>query len=196
MAIALSAQGLIKGLFGTVTILLDKPFRVGDRIIVKGHEGFVEEIGLRSTKIRAFDKRLIAIPNDLMAEAEIQNVGNHDFIRKETNLHIPLDTPREQVEKAVACIRAVLENFEGMAEQRPPRVNFTEFNSDSFNIRVTFCYLTREMSEFREASENINLEIMRAFEKHGIQFSLPFRHSYWKTDDEQGPMDVIVKNER
>ncbi len=196
LAIALSAQGLIKGLFGTVTILLDKPFRVGDRIIVKGHEGFVEEIGLRSTKIRAFDKRLIAIPNDLIAEAEIQNVGNLDFIRKETNLRIPLDTPREQVEKAVACIRAVLDNTEGMAEQRPPRVNFTEFNADSFNIRVTFCYETRKMSEFRNVSEKINLEIMRAFEEHGIQFSLPFRHSFWKTDDEQGPMDVIVMNER
>lgn len=193
LAIALSAQGLIKGLFGTVTVLLDKPYRVGERIIVKGHEGFVEEIGLRSTKIRAFDKRLISIPNDMMAESEIENIGNHDYIRRQTNIHIPLDTPREQVEKSVNCIRVVLENQEGMVQERRPHVHFTEFNSDSFNIRVSFCYHTRKMSEFREVSEKINLEIMRTFEEHGIQFSLPLRHSHWNTDDQQGPLEVTVR---
>ena len=71
LAIALSAQGLIKGLFGTVTILMDKPFRVGERIVVKGHDGFVEEIGLRSTKIRALSNHVISIPNDQIADAEI-----------------------------------------------------------------------------------------------------------------------------
>ena len=175
------AQGLIKGLFGTVTVLLDKPYRVGERIVVKGHDGFVEEIGLRSTKIRALDNRLISIPNDLMSESEIENIGGHNHIRRITNLHIPLDTPREQVEKALRCIREVLENHEGMVPELPPRVRFTDFNPDSFNVRVTFWFTPPDLAKFHEFSEKVNLEIMRAFEEHGIQFSLPFRHTYWKT---------------
>ena len=192
LAIALSAQGLIKGMFGTVTILLDKPYRVGERINVKGHSGVVEEIGLRSTKIRALDERVISIPNDLMAEAEIENIGKHNSIRQITNLHIPLDTPRAHVEKAVACIRTVLEDHDGMVPELPARVNFTDFNSDSFNVRVTYWFSPPVLSQFHEFSEKTNLSIMRSFEEHGIQFSLPFRHSYWKTDDQQGPLDVDV----
>ena len=195
LAIALSAQGLIKGLFGTVTILLDKPYRVGERIMVKGHDGFVEEIGLRSTKIRALDNRLISIPNDMISESEIENIGSHDHIRRNADIHIPLDTPLAQVEKALNCIRTVLENHEGMVPELPPRAHFTAFNPDSFNIRVTFWFTPPDIPKFNEFSEKVNLEIMRAFEEHGIQFSLPFRHTYWKHDDQQGPLDVVVINE-
>ena len=97
LAIALSAQGMIKGLFGTVTVLLDRPYRVGERIVVKGHDGIVEEIGLRSTKIREFTtNHLISIANDQMAEAEIENIGRRKHIRRMSNLQIPIDTPRKK----------------------------------------------------------------------------------------------------
>ena len=119
LAIALSAQGLLKTLFGTVTVLLDKPYRVGERIVVKEHDGFVEEIGLRSTKIRALDNRLISIPNDLMAESEVENIGGHNHIRRIANIRIPLDTPRGQVEQALVCIRDVLKDHDGMVPELP-----------------------------------------------------------------------------
>jgi MscS family membrane protein len=192
LAIALSAQGLIKGLFGTVTILLDKPFRVGQRIIVKGHDGVVEEVGLRSTKIRSMDKRLISIPNDQMADAEIENVGNQTHIRRKADIRIPIDTPRAKVEAALQCIRAVLENHQGMDPEFLPRVHFTEFNPDSFNICVLYWFTPVDLGQFKIFSEKVNLEIMRAFEEHEIHFSLPVRHTYWKHDDEQGPFDVVI----
>jgi MscS family membrane protein len=196
LAIALSAQGLIKGLFGTVTILLDKPYRVGERIMVKGHDGFVEEIGLRSTKIRALDNRLISIPNDMMSESEVENIGSHDHVRRIFDIHVPLDTPRDQVEKALQCIRDVLQNHEGMVPTLPPRVHLNAFNPDSFNIRVMYWYSPPDIPKFNEFAEHVNLAIMRAFEQHGIQFSLPFRHTYWRTDDQQGPLDVVVNEQK
>jgi MscS family membrane protein len=192
LAIALSAQGVVKGLFGTVTVLLDKPYRVGDQISVNGHDGFVEEIGLRSTKILAFDQRLISIPNDQMSDAEIVNMGMRNHIRRISNIHIPLDTPRERVEQAVVCIRSVVEGHEGMDPEKPPRVHFTEFNPDSFNIQVMYWCSPPDMLQFHKVSEKINLQIMQVFEEHGIQFSLPFRHTYWKHDDEQGPLEIKV----
>ncbi len=195
LAIALSAQGLIKGLFGTVTILLDKPYRVGERIVVKGHDGFVEEIGLRSTKIRALTNHVISIPNDQMADSEIENIGKRENIRRQTELHIPLDTPREKVEQAVQCIRAALDQHDGMDPNFPPRVYFKEFGSDAFLIQLTYWFTPPDLWEFLAFSEKLNLEIFRAFEQHGIQFSLPFRHTYWKHDDEQGPLEITLERQ-
>ena len=191
LAIALSAQGMIKGLFGTITILLDKPFKVGERVIVKGHDGFVEEIGLRSTKIRSFmTNHLVCIPNDQMADIEVENIGRRGFIRRTFDLRIPIDTSREKVEKAIDIIRTILEGHEGMSPQYPPRVHFNDFNSDSFNIRATFWYHPPDFWDFQACSEQINLEIFQAFEENEIQFSLPRRLSYWRQDERQGPLDV------
>ncbi len=195
LAIALSAQGLIKGLFGTVTILLDKPYLVGDRIVAKGHDGFVEEIGLRSTKLRSLTGHLICLPNDQMADSEIENVGKRTHIHRAADLHIPIDTPRQKVEQAVACIRALLEDHEGMDPDFPPRVYFNEFNPDSFNVRIYYWYTPPDRWDYYAFCEKVNLAIFRAFEDHGIQFSLPFRHSYWKQDDQQGPLEVTLVKE-
>ncbi|MGI9519045.1 MAG: mechanosensitive ion channel family protein [Pirellulaceae bacterium] len=192
LAIALSAQGLIKGLFGTVTILLDKPYRVGQRILVGEHDGVVEEIGLRSTKLRALDKRLICIPNDQMADARIVNVGDYNRLRRKTTIRIPLDTPRNQVADAVSSIREVLEDHDGMDPNFPPRVFFAEFDSESFDIQMMYWYSPADVHGFLEFSEQVNLEIMQLFEERGIQFSLPARHSFWKHDDRQGPLEVMM----
>lgn len=197
LAIALSAQGMVKGLFGTVTILLDRPFRVGERIVANGHDGFVEEIGLRSTKIRSFlTNHLISIPNDQMADTEIENIGRRKHIRRLTDLHIPIDTPSDKVEQALAAIRAILQDHEGMDPEYPPRVYFNEFNPDSFNIRVICWYGPPDLWSYYAFCENVNLQIFPAFENQGIQFSLPIRQTYWKHDDEQGPLEVTVADYR
>ena len=77
-----------------------------------------------------------------------------------------------------------------MEPDYPPRVYFNDFNPDSFNIRVIYWYSPPDLWKFYAMSEQVNLEIFRAFEENGIQFSLPIRHSFWKQDDQQGPLDV------
>ena len=195
LAIALSAQGLIGGLFGTVTVLLDKPYRVGERIVVKGHDGFVEEIGLRSTKIRALDDHVISIPNDQIADAEIENIGKRKHIRRLSELHIPLDTPRCKVEAALQCIRDVLKNHEGMDPKFPPRIYFSDITPEAFTIKLIYWYTPPDQWAFMAFGEKVNLELFAAFEKQGIQFSLPLRHTYWKTDEQQGPLDIMLKQQ-
>ena len=191
LAIALSAQGMIKGLFGTIMILLDKRFRVGERIVVRGHDGIVEEIGLRTTKIRLLQtSHLVSIPNDQMADSEIENIGRRKHIRRVLNLHLPLDTPRQKVELAVANIRQILDAHDGMTTEYPPRVYFNEFNSDSFNIYVTYWYHPPNPWDCMSFNEQINMKIFKAFEDLNIQFSLPSRFSFWKNDAKQGPLDV------
>ena len=74
----------------------------------------------------------------------------------------------------------------------PPRVRFTEIGSDSFRIKIIFWYGPPDYWRYLAFVEQVNLSICRAFDEYGIQFSLPFRHSYWKHDDKQGPLDVAL----
>jgi len=175
LAVALAAQSTLKDLLGTMMILLDKPYRVGERIILKQYDGIVDEIGLRSTKLRLLTGHMASIPNDLMAHTEIENVGRRPYIRRVSDIRIPLDTPREKVEQAIAEIRTALDDHEGMVPEFPPRVYFNDFNPDSFNIRVIYWYTPPNYWDFLAFSEKINMAIMRAFAQRQIKFSLPLR---------------------
>jgi MscS family membrane protein len=153
----------------------DKPFRVGERIIFGKYDGVVEDIGLRSTRVRLLTGHQVTVPNGELAGTDIENVGRRPHIRRIADLRIPLDTPREKVEKAVTTIRNVLEGHEGMDPDFPPRVYFNEFNPDSFNIRIIYWYAPPRYWDFLAFSQKVNLDICRAFEGQGIQFSLPTR---------------------
>jgi len=192
IAIALGAQDTLKNLFATVSLMVDKPFRVGDRIQFLKYDGVVEDIGMRSTQLRLLSSHLVTIPNDQLACNDIENIGRRKFIRSKSEIHIPLDTTSEKVEKAVAIIREKLVDHEGMDPDFPPRVFFDEFNANAFVIQFSYWYTPPNYWDFKALGERLNFEIFHAFEEQGIQFSLPRRHSLWKQDGKQGPLDVKV----
>ena len=196
LAVALAAQDTLKTLFGTIMLLTDKPFRVGERIIFGKYDGVVEDIGLRSTKVRLLTGHQAIVPNDELARIDIENVGRRPYIRRIADIHIPLDTPRDKVEKAVAVIRAALENHEGMDPDFPPRAYFFDFNPNSFIIRVIYWYNPPKYWDFLAFSEKVNFEIFRAFDEQGIQFSLPTRITHTSIDSEAKPVEVRVIEER
>jgi MscS family membrane protein len=195
LAVALAAQGTLKGLFGTMSILLDKPYRVGERILVHGYDGFVEDIGLRSTKIRTLSGTQVSIPNDDMSESQIENIGRRSHIRRATKLRLPIDSSREKIENALKIVREALTDHEGMDPAFPPRIAFDEFFPDAFNIKIIYWYAPADYWEFMAFTERLNLQIVRKFEAAGVQFSLPNRLSYWATDDEQQPLEVKIVGE-
>ena len=196
LAVALAAQDTLRNLFGSMMILLDKPYRAGERIIVGDYDGVVDEIGLRSTKLRLLTGHVAAIPNEEMARSRIENVGRRPHIRRIADLRIPLDTPRAKIEKAVEVIRAALASHEGMDPDFPPRVYFNEFNPDSFNIRIIYWYQPPNYWDFLAFSERLNLEVFRAFEDQGIRFSLPLRITYTTTNSEPRPLELKVGGEK
>ena len=190
VAVALSAQNTLKTLFGTLMLLSDKPFRVGERIIFKQYDGVVEDIGIRLTSLRLLSGPQVTIPNDQLAENDILNVSRRPYIRRVGEIHIPLDTPCEKVEQAVTIIRDELQDHEGLDPNHPSRVFFREFTPGAFSIQFIYWYTPPDHWKSKEFSEKLNFEIFRKFEALGIQFSLPLRHSFWKEDDQQGPLDV------
>ena len=192
VALAFGAQDALKTLFGTIMLMADKPFRVGERIIFGKYDGVVEDIGLRSTRIRLLTGHQVTVPNGELANTDIENVGRRPHIRKMADIHIPLDTPREKLEKAIVIIRAALDGHEGMDPELPPRVFFTDFVPTAFNIRVIFWYNPPNYWDFLAFSEKVNLEIFRAFEEQGIQFSLPFRVTHTSIDSEEKPIEISM----
>lgn len=101
-------------------ILLDKPFRVGERIVAKGYDGVVQEIGLRSTRLRLLTRHEATISNDDVARADIESIGRRPHIRRVSDIAIPLDLPPEKAEQAVAIVRGILQDHEGMQPDFPP----------------------------------------------------------------------------
>jgi len=195
LALALGAQDTLKTLFGTLMLMADKPFRVGERIIFKDYDGVVEDIGLRSTKVRLLTSHQVTIPNDELARSDIENVGRRRCIRRVTDLHIPLDAPYEKVESAVAILRAELDNHEGMDPDYPPRVFFIDFLPNAFAIRVIYWYHPPNYWDYLAFGEKFNLAIFHAFESQGIQLSLPHRITHTSLESEQAPIEVrMVEN--
>lgn len=173
LAVALAAQSTLRNVFGSLMLLLDKPFRVGQRIMVHGHDGTVEEIGLRSTKLRLLNGHVTSIPNERMADAEIENIGMRPYIRRVTNISLAYSTPLAKVHEAVEIIREVLSPAEINQSDFPPRVFFNEFNPDSLNILIMYWYHPAEYWDFLEFSQRMNEAIMEGFEAAGIAFALP-----------------------
>ncbi len=178
LAVALAAQESLKNLLGSIMILGDRPYHVGHRIVIKGHDGVVEDIGLRSTKMRLLSGHQTTVPNDEMARIEIENISRRPHIRRLTNIYIPYDTPADKVEKAVRIIEEILKDHEGMDPKFPPRVYFNEFNRDCLNIQMIYWFHPPEYWDFQAFNQKVNLQIMQAFEKEEIRFSIPARMSY------------------
>jgi MscS family membrane protein len=172
-AIAFAAQDSIKNFFGSITVLVDKPFYIGQRIVVGGNDGVVEEIGLRSTRIRLLTGHRVTVPNKHMSELMIENISERPHIRRLTNIRLALDTPPDKARKAVQIIEKVLDGHEGLDPAFPPRVYFNEFNEDSLNILVIYWYHPADYWSYNALNQRVNLAIMEEFEKEGIQLAPP-----------------------
>lgn len=173
LAIALAAQDTLKNVLGSLMIFIDQPYRVGERIVAGSHDGVVEHIGLRSTRIRQLDGHLTSIPNEKMAAMEIENIERREYIRRKTKLRIATGTPREKVQEALRIVREILKDHEGVPADRPPRVYFDDFNPDSLSVVIFYWYAPPDYWDFCDFSERTNLEIVRRFGEAGIELAPP-----------------------
>ncbi len=192
LAFALAAQDTLKNFFGFIMIAADRPFNVGERIDFDGHDGVVEAVGLRSTRVRRLDGHVVTIPNSRAADGVIHNIGRRPYIRRIMNITITYDTPIHKVEKAVQIVRDVFENHEGMDEAFPPRVYFNDFNAASLNIIVIYWYHPPEYWDYLAHCQAVNLEIMRRFEAEGIEFAFPTQTLYLAGDPAR---ELVVKHQ-
>jgi len=189
IALALAAQDTLKNFFGSLVIIADKPFEIGDRIIIDGHDGPVEAVGFRSTKIRTLNGHLITVPNAEIASKTIQNIGQRPYIKRVTNITITYDTPPAKVDRAIEIIKHILDNHEGMIPEFPPRVYFSDFNDWSLNIMMIYWYTPPNYWDYMVFSEKVNRQILEQFNNEGIEFAFPTQTLYHANCAPSGKLD-------
>lgn len=191
LAVSLAAQDSLKNLFGSITILMDRPYQVGERINYGGYDGIVEDIGFRSTKMRTLTGHLVNIPNSRIVNDPVENIAQRPTIRRIMNITITYDTPVEKVRQAVQILRDILEE-EGIREPinpvingdtLSPRVHFNELNADSLNIFLIYWYGPPVWWDYLEHSERLNFRIFEAFNEAGIDFAFPTQTIHLANDD-------------
>jgi MscS family membrane protein len=175
LAVALAAKDTIANFFGTLAIIFDKPFHVGEHIRFDKYEGVVESIGLRSTQIRTFDGALVSIPNEKAASSGVENVGRRPTIRWHTNLGLRYDTPPDKVGRAVEIVTEILADPAHMNPTLPPRVFFNGFNDWTLNIAVFAWFEPALWWDYQAWLQDKCLRIMRSFAQEGIEFAFPTR---------------------
>lgn len=195
LAVALAAQDTLKNFFGSLVIMADKPFQIGDRVEIEGHDGPVEEVGFRSTKIRTLEGHLVTIPNSEVANRLVRNIGQRPYIRRVANITITYDTPPEKVERAVEIIKEILDDHEGMNPDFPPRVFFNEFNDASLNILMIYWYHPPDYWKYLDFTERVNKEILQRFNQEGIEFAFPTQTIYL-ANDEKRQLAVKLMNQK
>jgi MscS family membrane protein len=176
LALALAAQDTVKNIFGGIMVYLDKPFKIGDRIVISGHEGFVEEIGIRSTRIRTLEGRQITIPNAQFSESPIENVSREPARKVVVNLGLTYQTSPEKMEKAMAILEEIASNNESVGEE--VMVSFNSWGASSLGI--SFVYFIQPGKDILITQTEVNLEILKRFTAEGIDFAYPTQTIYRK----------------
>jgi MscS family membrane protein len=184
VAIALAAKDTIANFFGSVTIFADRPFQMGDLVKIEGHFGPVEEVGFRSTRIRTLDGHLVTVPNSIITNSVVENVGRRPFIRRTSNITITYGSRHAKAKRAVEIIKDILANVpEVNADpEHPPRVYFSDFNDWSLNIYMSYWVKPADYWLYHEVNERVNLEMMKRFDADGIEFAFPTQTLYVKKD--------------
>ncbi len=176
LALALAAQDTVKNIFGGIMVYLDKPFKIGDRIVISGHDGFVEEIGIRSTRIRTLEGRQITIPNAQFSESPIENISREPARKIVLNLGLTYETSPEKMERAMTILKEIASNNESVGEDS--MVSFNSWGASALGI--TFIYFIQPGKDILITQTEVNLEILKRFNAEGLDFAYPTQTIYRK----------------
>jgi MscS family membrane protein len=181
IAFALAAQDTIKNIFGGITIFTDHTFRIGDVINFNSTEGTVADIGLRSTRILTYDKRLVTIPNYKLTDALVTNISSEPGRRIVMDIGLTYDTSPAGMEEAIQILKAMPGKVSGVRE-RDITVVFYEFGDSALIIR--FIYFIRKSADILETRSKVNFEILNTFSQAGLNFAYPTQTVYFGNSPE------------
>jgi MscS family membrane protein len=172
LAFALAAKDTLANLFGSIMIMIDRPFRIGDFIIAKGTEGTVEVIGFRCTRVRTLANSLVSIPNSELVLANIDNLGMREHRRVRETYGLEYGTPPERIEAFCAGVRAILA-ANPVVKQGAFEVWFTNLGSSSLDVLVNYHLSVSSWSAELENRQAILLQVLRLAEQVQVSFAFP-----------------------
>ncbi len=177
LALALAAQDTVKNIFGGVMVFIDKPFQIGDRVIIGGHDGFVIEVGIRSTRIKTLQNRIITIPNSKFSESSIENISAEPSRKVTLNLGLTYETSPDKMDLAMKILGQIVDaNHDALEPDRIISFN----NWGDFNLGIIFIFYIKKGADILGVQSKVNLEILRRFNENGLSFAYPTQTIYKK----------------
>lgn len=169
LALALAAQDTVKNVFGGIMIFIDKPFKIKERIVVSGYDGTVTEIGIRSTRIRTLQGRLVTIPNSILSNNIIENISVEPSRKIVMNLGLTYDMQPEQIEEAMKICRGIAEAHESIEEDIS--VGFNAFGD--FSLGILFVYYIIKGEDILQTQTDVNLQLLSQFNAAKLDMAFP-----------------------
>lgn len=176
LAVGFAAQQTIASMFGTLAILIDKVYKIGDYIKVNNIEGTVENITLHSTKVRTLDNFLVTIPNNIIDSNVVENVSRAKKRRLQIVFGITYDTSEEKIQKAISIIKSTMKSRHDVNQDF--RVNIDALDSSSINIKLFGYVKTSSIITLEKVRGEVLFEIIKQFRAEGIDFAFPSQTVY------------------
>lgn len=174
LAVALAAQDAVKNLFGSLMIVVDRPFSVGDWVVIGEFEGIIEDVGFRSVRIRTFYNSLITLPNSNLIASAVDNYGARIYRRWSTKLSITYDTPPETIEAFCEGIRELVRRH-SITRKDAFEIHLNSFGDSGLEILLYVFFETMSWSEELSGRHSLGVDILRLAERLGVDFAFPTR---------------------
>jgi MscS family membrane protein len=178
VAFALASQDTIKNIFAGVVIFIDRPFRLGDNIRIDSNTGIVEDIGLRSVRIRTPDKKLVIISSSKAIDSVIENISQEPARRITLLLGLTYDTTPEKMNLALSLLRDLPTSIRAIKGSTP---YFTNYGDSA--LTITFIYFIRKGEDIMETQSKVNLAILTQFNENKLNFAFPTQTIYIEKAD-------------
>ncbi len=174
LALAMAAKDTVSNVFGGFTIFTDKPFRLKDRIIISGYDGIVQEIGIRSTRLRTLTGRLVTIPNAKFADAPVENISAEPSRKITLELGLTYDTTPDKMQEAMNILQAIADANSDTEEKTV--IYFSSFGD--FAMTIKFIYYIKKGCSVAMTQSDMNMAILKQFNDHKLEFAFPTQTLY------------------
>ncbi|SFF53405.1 Small-conductance mechanosensitive channel [Fontimonas thermophila] len=172
IAVALAVQNILGDLFASFSIVIDKPFVVGDFIIVDSYMGTVEHVGLKTTRLRSLSGEQIVFPNSDLLKARVRNYKRMYERRVVFTFGVTYETPPDRLERVVSLVREIVERHDIV---RFDRAHFFRFGESSLDFEVVYWMKDPDYKRYMDVQQAINLEILRRLAREGVSMAFPTR---------------------
>ncbi|MBX3096304.1 MAG: mechanosensitive ion channel family protein [Fimbriimonadaceae bacterium] len=187
LVFALAAKDSVENLFGSVTVLVENPFQIGDWVRVNGVDGTVEEINLRSTRIRTMDDSLVTLPNSQLITAAVENMGRRRARRCKTALGLSYSTPPTKINEFCERVRTLLEEHPSVLDEKR-NVFFNDFGESTLDVLLSFFIIAENWTDELSARDEIMRGIVTIAAELGVEFAFPTRTVIQQSAD---PMPAV-----
>lgn len=181
LAIGFAAKEMLSSILGSILIMTDKVYKIGDYVIINGVEGIVESVNFRSTKIRTINNILITIPNNITADTIVQNRSNSEFFRLIETFDIEYDTTDEKIQEALDILHDICNNDDDI--QNGHIAMISGLADSSIKLQLIANTKTNYWMYYLEIKDRVYKTVLKRFRENGINFAFPSRTLYMRKDE-------------